>query len=130
MKAVYPIVITKYDNDYVVYVPDFDINTQGDSVVNAIEMARDAIGVTGCYWEDEKKELPNATTIESIEHKENDIVTLVDIDFSEYRRKNDMRMVRKNVTIPSWLNEEAENANINFSQVLQAALLERVEKRV
>ena len=52
----------------------------------------------------------------------NEIVTLVDVDFSEYRRKNDMRAVKKNCTIPSWLNFEAEKAGINFSAVLQAAL--------
>ena len=47
---------------------------------------------------------------------------MVDVDFEEYRRKNDMRAVKKNCTIPSWLNFEAERAGINFSAVLQAAL--------
>lgn len=50
------------------------------------------------------------------------IVSLVDVDFAEYRRKNDMRVVKKNCTIPSWLNFEAERAGVNFSAVLQAAL--------
>ena len=51
-----------------------------------------------------------------------DIVTLVDVDFGEYRRKNDMRAVKKNCTIPSWLNFEAEKAGVNFSAILTAAL--------
>ena len=50
------------------------------------------------------------------------IVSLVDVDFAEYRRKNDLRAVKKNCTIPSWLNFEAERAGVNFSAVLQAAL--------
>jgi post-segregation antitoxin (ccd killing protein) len=44
------------------------------------------------------------------------------VDFAEYRRKNDMRAVKKNCTIPSWLNYEAERAGVNFSAVLQTAL--------
>lgn len=130
MKAVYPIIISKYDNDYVVYIPDFDINTQGKDVAEAIAMARDAIGMTGCYFEDESKPLPAPSAMEKVAHARNDdIVTLVDIDFAEYRRKNDQRTVRKNLTIPSWLNVEAEKAGLNFSEVLREALLARIEPR-
>ena len=56
----------------------------------------------------------------------NDIVTLVDVDFDEYRRRNENRAVRKNVTIPSWLNERAEEAGVNFSAVMQDALKARL----
>jgi hypothetical protein len=51
-----------------------------------------------------------------------DVITLVDVDFAEYRRRNDLRTVKKNCTIPSWLNYEAEKAGVNFSTILQAAL--------
>ena len=85
-------------------------------------MARDAIGMSGCYLQDEKRAIPLPSDIETVSKSESDIVTLVDVDFDEYRRKHEMRTVRKNVSIPSWLNEEAESANINFSAVLQKAL--------
>ena len=49
------------------------------------------------------------------------VISLVDIDSEEYRRKIDTKAVRKNVTIPSWLNYEAEHAGINISRVLQEA---------
>lgn len=52
----------------------------------------------------------------------NALVSLVDVDFDEYRKKNDLRVVKKNCTIPSWLNFAAEQAGINFSAILQAAL--------
>ena len=54
--------------------------------------------------------------------KEHHEVTLIDIDFTEYRRKNDMKTVRRNVSLPSWLDLEAEKAGINVSALLQAAL--------
>ena len=123
MKGVYPIILTKGAEHIVVYIPDFNINTQGKDIVDAIEMARDAIGIMGIDMEDDGETLPQGTELNEIKcTHDSDIVTLVDVDFSEYRRKNDMRTVKKNCTIPSWLNFEAEKAGINFSAVLQAAL--------
>ena len=121
MKAAYPIVI-------IVYVPDFDINTQGTDYADAIEMARDAIGLMGIDMEDEKEQIPCPSDMSAIskEHAE-DIITLVDVDFADYRRKNDMRTVRRNVSLPSWLNAEAEKAGVNVSAILQAALKQELK---
>lgn len=130
MKIAYPIVISEGEKHYVVYVPNFDINTVGEDIPDAIAMARDAIGMTGCFIQDEKKELPAPSDLTQVEHDEGDIVTLVDIDFTDYRRKHDQRTIRKNVTIPSWLNAEAERQNINVSRVLTEALTDRVGRRV
>lgn len=130
MKNAYPIIITKGQEYYIVHVPDFEIDTQGTNIADAIAMARDAIGMTGCFMEDEHRELPAPSNLLTIEHDANDIVTLVDIDFTEYRRKNDQKTVRKNVTIPSWLNVEAEKHKINVSRVLTEALIERVGKKI
>lgn len=121
MKAVFPVILTPSEPGYLVTVPDLELNTQGEDIANAIEMARDAIGLWGICQEDEGKEIPTPST-QLPPHQENEIVTFVDIDFSAYRRANDLRAVRKNVTIPSWLNELAEKANLNFSQVLQDGL--------
>ena len=123
MKKVYPIVLTPAEEGgFVVYVPDFNINTQGDNEADAMDMARDAIAMTGCYWEDEKRAIPSPTPINSVVIQENQFKTLVDVDFESYRKRNENRSVRKNCTIPSWLNDEAEKAGINFSATLQEAL--------
>lgn len=123
MKGVYPVILTQGKKFVVVYIPDFNINTQGTDIANAIEMARDAIGIMGIDMQDDGEELPAATALADVKSDSSeDIVTLVDVDFAEYRRKNDMRTVKKNCTIPSWLNFEAEKAGVNFSAVLQAAL--------
>ncbi len=122
MKNVYPILLIPEKKGYTVYIPDFEINTQGEDLTDAMEMARDAIGLMGIDMEDDGKTLPAPSDIASVKKEADEIVTLVDVDFDEYRRKNEMRAVRKNVTIPSWLNEEAERAGVNFSAVLQNAL--------
>ncbi len=127
MKDSYAIVLSPTDDGYVVYIPDFDIGTQGKDITEAIEMARDAIGLVGITLEDENKILPTPTPLQRIEVAKEDLVSLVDVDFDEYRRKNEIRTVKKNCTLPGWLCYEAEKAHINFSQVLQNALKQELK---
>ncbi|MBU5451291.1 type II toxin-antitoxin system HicB family antitoxin [Acetivibrio sp. MSJd-27] len=121
MKSAYPIILSPADKGFVVYVPDLDINTEGDTIADAIEMARDAIGLWGICRQDTGNEIPIPKSM-TPKHKSDEIVSIVDVDFDFYRRVNEMRTVRKNVTIPSWLNELAEKNKINFSAALQEGL--------
>ena len=124
MKSAYPIVMTQGEEFIMVFIPDFNINTQGKNIPDAIEMARDAIGIMGIDMQDDGEALPEASNLANVQagSPSGSIVSLVDVNFAEYRKKNDMRSVKKNCTIPSWLNFEAEKAGVNFSAVLQAAL--------
>lgn len=121
-KIVYPIVLhPETDGGYSVDVPDLQIGTQGETVAECIDMARDAIGLWGICQQDENRPIPQPSSL-SPACAPGEIVTLVDVDFAAYRRANDMRTVRKNVTLPSWLCDLAEKSGVNFSQVLQEAL--------
>lgn len=125
MKSAYPIILTPADRGFVVYVPDLDINTEGDSIADAIDMAADAIGMWGIAAQDMGREIPPAsTTLPQCAPGEQAAFALV--DFDAYRRANDMRTIRKNVTLPSYLNDLAEKAGVNFSQVLQEGLKQRL----
>lgn len=137
MKQAYPTFIVESDGCFLVYVPDMDIYTEGDSMADAINMARDAIGLKGIDMEDDGKVIPEPSNYEQAHEKgkadaddfdyTQGILTMVDIDFTEYRRKNDNRTVRRNVTLPNWLNVEAEKLHLNVSKVLQDALAEKVQ---
>lgn len=122
-KGAYPVILKRSGNGYYVEIPDFESGTQGDSIVEAIEMARDVIGLLGIDLEDEGKELPIAFSKE-YEKEEGDIVTLVDIDFAEYRKRVDNRAIKKNCTIPYWMSVEADKIGLNYSRVLQDAISE------
>lgn len=130
-RIVYPIIISKEKDGYYVSIPDFESATQGRSIADAIMMARDAIGLMGIDMQDDGKEIPIPNSKTYITEKD-DIVTLVDVDFLEYRRRVDNRAVKKNCTIPYWLSIEAERAGINYSRILQDALIRvlGVAKRV
>jgi predicted RNase H-like HicB family nuclease len=122
-KAVYPIVLTPISNGgYCVAVPDMGNHTGGSDLADAILAAQDAIETTGVFLEDEGKPIPGPSGIETITTKGNEIKTLVSVDFSAYRRKIEKRVVKKTLSLPSWLNVEAEDAGLNFSAVLQEAL--------
>ena len=119
----YPIVLSpEMDGGYYVFIPDFDKATQGDDIAEAMEMARDLIGIVGIDLEDDGKSIPMPNSVK-YEVEKNDIVTFVDIDFIEYRKKVDNRAVKKNCTIPYWLSVEAEKAGVNFSKLLQDAIM-------
>ena len=126
MKQIYPIILTpEKEGGYSVLVPDLQIGTQGETIAECIEMARDAIGLWGICEQDQGRAIPEASDLTPA-HADNEILTLVDVDFATYRRANDMRTVRRNVTLPSYLNELGEKAGLNFSQVLQEGLRQRL----
>ena len=122
-RRAYPIVISKEDDGFFyVEIPDFDIATQGEDVVDAMEMARDAIGLMGIDLMDDGKLIQEPNSVK-FDTKEGDIVTLVDVDFVEYRKKVDNKAVKKNCTIPYWMSVEAEKVGINYSKLLQDAIV-------
>ena len=136
MIKAYPTFIIEEGKDYLVYVPDLDIYTEGSSIENAIEMARDAIGLKGIALEDEHLAIPEPKSYDNAVQKAKQdteeidyskgMLTMVDVNFTEYRRKMDNRMVRRNVTLPNWLNQAAEAADLNVSGVLQEALKQKL----
>ena len=126
MKQVYPVILhPEPEGGFSVSVPDLNIGTQGKTIAECIDMARDAIGLWGICEQNEGRVIPEPSGL-TPEHEEGELVTLVDIDFDAYRRAHDMRTIRKNVTIPSYLNDLAERAGVNFSQVLQDGLKQRL----
>lgn len=96
-------------------------------------MARDAIGINIISIQDNNETVPEPSAISDIDIEKgtfagegSNFTSVVDIDIDEYRRKVDNRTVRRNVTIPNWLNVEAEKAHINVSKVLQEALMQKL----
>lgn len=137
MKNVYPVIFTRLNDDkdtVLIEIPDWEILTEGYGMADAIYMARDAIGLKGIDYEDDGKSIPEPSELSTINLSEGTFkedgesyVSLVDIDFTEYRRRVDNKTVRRNVTIPNWLNREAEKAHINVSRVLQEALMAKLD---
>ena len=136
MRYAYPVIFTQTEDKkdtVLIEVPDLDILTEGYGMADAIEMARDAIGLTGISLEDKGIVIPTPRRMQDIDlsgsqfgDEGKTIVSYVDIDFKIYRDRVDNKTVRRNVTLPNWLNREAEKAQINVSRVLQEALMAKL----
>lgn len=132
---VYPAIFHKaIEGGYVVIFPDFENGgTQGETLDEAIKMAQDYIGTW--LYDDyiQGKELPKASSINDISVKiaedekeyyipNESFKSLISLDMEKYVRECKNQIVRKNVSIPSWLNELAKRYNLNFSNLLQEAI--------
>lgn len=115
----YPVVFHPEEVGYSVSVPDIEgCFTQGDTIDETLEMIQDAIGL---MLEDYEK-IPSPSDPREIQTGGEDFVVVVPFDKVDYNRRHDTHAVKKTLSIPSWLNEAAETAHLNFSSVLQEAL--------
>jgi len=126
MKYTYTAIFTKEKNGlYSVIFPDLNgCYTSGSDVTDAVFMAHDVLCLTLYDLEQEKKPIPKASKPQEIQTSGEQFTSVIAIDTDTYRRFYEKKSVKKTLTIPMWLNERAEQANINFSGVLQSALKE------
>lgn len=118
----YPAIFTFEDGQY--WVEFVDLNgcfSTGNTLSEAMENAKEAMGL---FLEDMKKYPPCTFDIKNIKLEENQIVSFVTVNLSEHKKKYETKSVKKTLSIPAWLNTIAEKEQVNFSQILQKALIE------
>ena len=126
MKYVYPVILYPDDDKIGATVPDLPgCHTYGSTTADALIMVKDAMEMWLWNAENEGKVIPMSS--ENIKPGKNETVTLVVANTDEYRKAHDIRAVKKTLSIPSWLNREAEKANAPFSQILQQGLKEYLQ---
>ncbi|MDR0196850.1 MAG: type II toxin-antitoxin system HicB family antitoxin [Oscillospiraceae bacterium] len=127
-KHVYPVVITppkKGDKFFLVYVPDIDRMTQGETFAEALEMAQDLICVHAVSLQDSGQQIPAPSMVEPT-REDDELVSWVAVDFDAYRRSVETRAVHKDVTIPAYMADRAKKMNISLSALLQEALKDKI----
>lgn len=126
-KYVYPAVFTEEEEGYSVNFPDLpNCFTSGETLGEAIEMATDVLCLTLYEMEQSEKDIPIPSHLRAISVGEKEFVNFIPCDTVEYRKFFDNRAVKKTLTVPSWLNDMAERAGINFSATLQTALKQQL----
>lgn len=125
----YPAVFTpEEDGGYSVIFPDLEgCYTEGEDLTDAIYMAEDALALILYGYEKDNRTIPNSS--QSIGLEEGQFINYIACDTMEYRKMYSNKAVKKTLTIPEWLNEEATAIGINFSQVLQEALMSKIQAR-
>ena len=128
-KISYPAIFHEDDNSYFVEFPDLDgCFSSGDTIESAFVNAKEALGL----YLDRDDDIYNRTINKPSSIKEvcsknaNKIVMLVEYDSLEYAKKYKTKAVKKTLSIPEWLNDIATKENVNFSSVLQEALVKKL----
>lgn len=133
MKLVYPAVFKPFSDGsggYVVEFPDLPgCVTGGDNLEEAIEMGIDAASGWILGELEDGRKVPEATPYERVSTEDGDMVNMILLDMDSYAEKYGDKAVRKNLTIPAWLNTFAEKNNLNFSKVLQDALFSMAQAK-
>jgi len=127
-KYTYPAIFTLEDDGlYSVDFPDIKgCYTSGENLADAIYMAQDVLAYALYDIEREGGTIPVPSNPIELMHGENEFVNYIACDTLKYRKLHNNKAVKKTLTIPEWLNETAIEMGLNFSQVLQEALLQRV----
>lgn len=125
----YPAIFTpEKDGGYSVNFPDLEgCYTEGEDLTDAIYMAEDVLALILYGYEKDNRTIPSPS--QSLNLQEGQFVNYIACDTMEYRKMYSNKAVKKTLTIPEWLNEEATAIGINFSQVLQEALISKVNAR-
>jgi predicted RNase H-like HicB family nuclease len=133
MKLTYPACFYKDEESdaYAVEIPDLPgCVTGGDTLADAILMGVDAASGWILTELEECRSIPSASAIDAIQPDSGGFVSLLVLDMDTYAERYGNKAVRKNLTIPAWLNTFAEANHINFSQVLQDSLTKIYQQHV
>ena len=126
-KYIYPALFTKESNGYSIDFPDIPgCYTCGNDLDDGMNMAADALSLMLTHLEDEGRDIPPASDIASFKSDSKTFATYISCDTTLYRRLLNNQSVKKTLSIPSWLNDSAIAAGINFSQTLQEALINKL----
>jgi len=122
-RYIFPAVFHYADDGISVEFPDFTgCFSYGDSDIEAVTNAKEALELHLFGLEDDGEVIPSPSMIRNIEHNDNETVVLIDIWMIPVRDFMRNKAVKKTLTIPKWLNDVAIDNHINFSQLLQVAI--------
>lgn len=127
MRVVYPAIFTIEESGYSVYFPDVkSAYTCGESLEHSMRMAEGVLGLAiAMNYIEKGLDFPPASHIKEIPTKDHEFVSLIAVDPTPYVCKK--KTVRKNVTVPEWIAKRAEEAQLNFSEILTEGLQKKLK---
>ena len=123
----FPLVVEKSEDGALgLYFPDFTGTAiLANDISSAIRQAREVLAFRLIELEQQNLPIPKPSNPENIELLDpSDRVVFVDIYMPPFRDEAANKAVTKNCTLPRWLRDAAEDAGLNFSQLLQTAIKE------
>ena len=130
-KLFYPAIFHKAEEGgFWITFPDIpECMTQGEDMQQAYEMAVDALGLAITSRKQERESIPAPSQPYDLTVEEGELCVVIEFDMRAYQKRTNSKAVKKTLSIPQWLNEEAMEMGVNFSQVLQEALIQKIGAR-
>ena len=130
-KVFYPAIFHEAEEGgFWITFPDFpECLSEGDDMSQAYHMAVEALGLAITSREQEKVEIPEPSDFRQLSVSEKEKIVIVEFDMLAYLKRTKSKAVKKTLSIPEWLNEAACNAGLNFSQILQEALIVKLHSK-
>ena len=127
-KYVYPAIFAPEENGtFSITFPDLEgCYTCGDNLEDGLEMAEDALALVLYGYEKDNRKIPAPSERNELKVSGNEFVNYISCDTMAYRKRFNNKAIKKTLTIPEWMNEEAVALGLNFSQILQDALLQKM----
>jgi len=126
MKLIYPAIFTPFEDrdGFTVEFPDLPgCVTEGDSLIEAIEMGMDA----ACGWIlteiEEGCDFPAPTELHNIDLNGTVFVNHLILDIESYAEQYGHKAVRRNITLPAWLDTYVQKNNLSLSKIVQDSIL-------
>ncbi len=128
-KLFYPALFHKAEEGgFWISFPDIpECLTQGEDMEQAYEMAVDALGLALTCREKEQQPFPDVSDPTMITPEPDSFLVVIEFDMLAYKKRTGSRAVKKTLSIPEWLNEAAVAMDLNFSQILQEALIAKIQ---
>lgn len=124
MLFVYPAIFHKEEDSYWVEFPDLEgCHTYGSTIKESVESAQEALSAYILTLLEQGKDIASPSDISNYSPVDG-FSSLVSCDIDQYK---DTKAVKKTLTIPSWLNDRAISMGLNFSQILQEALISKIQ---
>jgi len=126
-RYVFPAIFTFDDDGITIEFPDLPgCISCADTLDEAVKNAKEVLGLYLWSMEKDNEPIPEPTAVNQLRLEKNQMPMLIEVWMPLIRHEMDNKAVKKTLTIPQWLNILAEKHNINFSQVLQEALKEKL----
>lgn len=123
MLKTYPAILHE-EEGYWIEFPDLEgCHTSGETLADTLEYAREALGLYLVSLAEDGEPIPEPSSLADLTPADGQ-TTYITTDLNQYRR--DTRAVKKMISLPAWMAEEAEARNISLSKITQDALKKRL----
>jgi predicted RNase H-like HicB family nuclease len=127
-RYIFPALFCYYPNKSIgVVFPDLNgCVSQGNDEADALRMAREALTLHLWGMEEDEEDIPEPSAAKNLRPGQEQVIVLIDAYMPPFRERMNNKAVTKAVTVPRWLEIEAKSAKLNYSQILQDGLIQRL----